>query len=184
VGTSLLVPLGLCLVADACAETILQWSGFLFQMIALGMAAYEINQLDVKVFSGPGFLNRMGWRRHTHHLSLDDITIETSMGSFGLTVLEPPTTDVDQRLRRLEAKVLELDQADRRLGEELEAEKHQRKKAFGEIKDEFTRELNTAEERLKEATLGSDLERVYAALILGLVGTVFSTFSECIGGWF
>jgi len=184
VGFSVGVPVVLCMVADAYAKTILEWSGFLLQMVALGMAAWEINQLDVKTFNGPGFWVRMGWKPGM------PVVVRLTGSSAGLhpraglMKVNNPTDDLNERIRRLEATVIELAKVDERLDNSILEETKARKAAVQVLATELNAKVSSVSKRLKEATLGNDLERVYAALILAFMGTVFSTFNKCIGGWF
>lgn len=177
------LPIVACLVAESLAPQILLGSGFLYQIGALGMAAFELNKMDVQTFKGPGFMVRMGWRPGrpvTVGLSGSSTAIATDAGDLSVTHQD---NSVEARLKRLESSVEALHKADNVLKEKLGKEVSDRKEADRALKTELRTELGSVAAQLKEATFG-DPERLYAALLLGGVGTFFSTFNEAIGSWF
>src|SRR6187551_1775435 len=182
-GVSIVGPIVLCMVADAYARTILEWFGFLWQMIALGMAAYEVNQLDVGTFKGSGFLVRMGWRKPPMVKASAAIALASVTAAAHGQAMLPAPHDLEERIGRLETLVENQAEGLRLLRKDLTKEAHERGKAMRALQAELSTKVVSVEEKLKEATLGNDLERVYAALILGLVGTVLSTFHAAIGAW-
>lgn len=113
------LPIVACLVAESLAPQILLGSGFLYQIGALGMAAFELNKMDVQTFKGPGFMVRMGWRPGrpvTVGLSGSSTAIATDAGDLSVTHQD---NSVEARLKRLESSVEALHKADNVLKEKL-----------------------------------------------------------------
>jgi hypothetical protein len=180
---SMVLPAMVCLLAEGWAKGIVLWIGVLYQAAALVLAAHELNQLDVRTFKGPGFLRRMGWKPNAPvvvQLSGLSASVSASTGDISIASQD---NSVDARLKRLEAEVESLRGADKKLREALERETKSRTDADQALKAELRTELGNVDARLKEAALG-ELEWVYAALILGGMGTLLSTFNEAIGAWF
>ena len=178
VGTTIIPPLTLCLVADVYAQVILQWSGFILQISAVGLAWWQVNRLDVDVFNGPGFFRRMGWKRANAIMVGLSEESGTSQDRAWLSVEHPATDDVEVRLKRLEAKVVQLERNDRVLHDEIRAETHERERAIGTMKKDLSKKLHSVEGRLRDAVLGNDLEWLYVALVFAFMGTLYSTFGD------
>ncbi len=176
--TTIFPPLVLCLVADAYAQEILQWCGFFFQIAAVCLAWWQVNRLDVDVFKGPGFFRRMGWKRAKAIMVGLAEESGTSQGTAWLSVEHPETDDVEVRLKRLEAKVVQLERNDRVLHDEIRAETHERERAIGTMKKDLSKKVHSVEGRLRDAVLGNDLEWLYVALVFAFMGTVLSTFGD------
>jgi hypothetical protein len=134
---SLVVPSVACIAAETWASQILNYFGFVYQTIAQGMAAYEVNNLDVQTFQGPGFLRRMGWRPHPLvHARSAGPTIDLVAGGTG-SLEWPPTEDVLERLRRLEVHVAALKKVDQELERAVKAEVEARKQGDDALKSEL-----------------------------------------------
>jgi hypothetical protein len=181
VGCSLVFAMALTKMLPFPAENTVFVIGTFYQFSALVVAAWQFNNLDRAVFTGPGFWRMFPPRAVVVAAVGASTSILTARGEA--TVRQTAST-TEERLEELERQLEQMQERVSRYRRETNEEITQARREFKTSLQEVRGGLTRVDDRVREAALGDDIGWVYGMFFVGALSTFMTAFPRQVGSLF